>query len=138
MSYFSRKLSLWQFPDDVKFGKKISERFDPEINSDVIYNNNNNQNIKIDYYRQASKEVTKDPRDFRSLPKPLKEFSSVSFSSNCPHWIRGEPARHIFIDQISAKQVRTDLNLYALLEDFFKLSENEILNINLLCKNTLL
>ena len=132
MSYFSRKLSLWQFPDDVKFGKKISERFDPEINSDVIYNNNNNQNIKIDYYRQASKEVTKDPRDFRSLPKPLKEFSSVSFSSNCPHWIRGEPARHIFIDQISAKQVRTDLNLYALLEDFFKLSENEILNINLL------
>lgn len=128
LSLCSRKLLAWQVPEDIKFSKKISERFDPSELGD-------NQNIKIDYYRQPSKEPSRDPRDYRSLPQvSRKEFkpAMLEASASSSEWIRGEPARHIFIDQISPKLgIKSDLNLYALLEEIFQLSENDLININL-------
>lgn len=47
-------------------------------------------------------------------------------------WIRGEPPKHILIDKISPKQVKSELNLYARLEDHFQISETEIVNVSLL------
>ena len=52
------------------------------------------------------------------------------------NWIRGEPARHILIDQIARRQIRTELNLYALLEDQFQLSDSDLVSINLLPLNS--
>lgn len=121
---FSRKVSSLQVTEDVTFSKKISERFDAGILGDT-------PNVKIDYYRQPSREITRDPRDFRSVVKVTKDFKPALLIASDSEWIRGEPARHVFIDQISSKQVRTDLNLYALLEEQFQLSENDIINITL-------
>lgn len=123
---FSRKVSPLQVPEDVKFSKKISERFDPETIGDL-----HNPKLKIDYYRQPSNEPARDPRDFKKMPSLVGEFRQATISASDSEWIRGEPPRHIFIDQIPSKQIRTDLNLYAFLEDRFQLSESDIVQINL-------
>lgn len=121
---FSRKVSSFQALEDIKFSKKISERFDAGILGDT-------PNVKIDYYRQASRETARDPRDFRSIVKVSKELQPALLIASDSEWIRGEPARHVLIDQISSKQVRTDLNLYALLEELFNLTVNDVVKINL-------
>lgn len=97
---------------------------------------NDSSKIKIDYYRQASKEISCDPRDYRTLPKPIKEFKEALMNVSDPQWIRGEPPKHVLIDKISPKQVKSELNLYARLEDHFQLSENDLVNINLLSINS--
>ncbi len=132
MQFFSRKVSSYQSSEDIKFSKKISERFDPSLSTAE----NNSQHTKIDYYRQPSREPARDPRDSRNLPRPIKEFRQSLLNTSGPEWIRGEPPRHILIEQIPSNQIRTELNLYALLEDRIQLSDNDIINIQLLSINS--
>jgi hypothetical protein len=115
----------------VQFSKRISEQFDPSFNAKEI----TNPSSKVDYYRQPSKESIRDPRDYRSLLRPNREFhaSMLTVDSN---WVRGEPSKHVLVSQISSKQVRTTLNLYALLEDSFQIRADDIVNINLLPINS--
>lgn len=125
LGFCSRKISSWQVKEDVKFDRKISEKFDPEVIGD-------SNKIKIDYYRQPSNEVTRDPRDIRALPKPAsKEFKEALMIVSDSNWIRGEPPKHVLIHKISPKQVKSELNLYARLEEHFQISESDIININL-------
>ena len=61
-----------------------------------------------------------------------KEFKAAMLEASASEWIRGEPGRHVLIDQISSKLgVKNDLNLYAVLEEAFQLTENDVMNINL-------
>lgn len=93
---------------------------------------NDSLKVKIDYYRQPTNEASRDPRDYRILPKPVKEFKEALMNFNDSNWIRGEPPKHVLIDKISSKHVKSELNLYARLEDHFQISENDLSNVNLL------
>ena len=60
------------------------------------------------------------------------ELKAALFDTSGVEWIGGEPPRHILIDKFHRNlESKSELNLYALLEETFDLAEEDVVNINL-------